>query len=342
MVRVGVVGLGMMGLTHLDVYRKHSNVEIVAICDSDADRLSGKAQAAGNIEGQAMSAVAALEDVERISDFNQLIQHPNIDLIDVCLPTDLHVRFGKAVLEAGYHLMVEKPLARHAADGFELLQAARQAKGITFVAHCMRFWPGWTWLRDVIQEQRYGKVLSAKFHRLVNHPGGPFYCDGSRSGGAALDLHIHDTDFVQFCFGMPSAVTSFGYSKVTNEPDHILTHYRYDDVPLVTAEGSWAMSDGYVFNHGFTANFERATAVFDGAQEEPLTLYESGQEAVKIPVDPAMGYDLEIDYMVECLEAGKAPETVTIDDAHRTLQIVEAEVESVRSGKTVAVPRASS
>ena len=127
----------------------------------------------------------------------------------------------------------------------------------------MRFWPGWTWLREAIQDGRFGKVYAANFRRLVNHPGGPFYSDGARCGGAALDLHIHDTDFVQFCFGMPKAVTSFGYSKITNEPDHLITHYQYDDVPMVIAEGSWAMADGYVFNMGFTVNFENATAVYD-------------------------------------------------------------------------------
>ena len=53
-------------------------------------------------------------------------------------------------------------------------------------------------------------MLSASFRRVASHPGGPFYSDGARCGGAALDLHIHDTDFVQYCFGMPTSVTSFG------------------------------------------------------------------------------------------------------------------------------------
>lgn len=335
MVRVGVVGLGMMGLTHLDAYRRRDDVQLVAICDADEKRLTGQVSAAGNIEGQAMSAVSELKDVARYTDIYQLIGNDQIDLVDICLPTDLHVKFGCEVLKAGQHLMVEKPLARTADDARQIVDAAQQAEGNTFVAHCMRFWPGWTWLREAIQEGRYGKVYSAKFHRLVNHPGGPFYLDGDRCGGAALDLHIHDTDFVQFCFGMPRAVTSFGYSKITSEPDHVLTHFQYDDVPLVTAEGSWAMTDGYVFNQAFTVNFENATAVYDSAQASPLTLYEAGKEPSEVPVSPVMGYDLEIEYMIQCILAGKRPSTVTAEDAWNTIRIIEAEVQSLRSQETV-------
>lgn len=337
MIRVGVVGLGMMGLTHLDVYRKRRDVQIYAICDSDQNRLSGQTQAAGNVEGQAQSTVADLVGVQRLTDIYQLIGNPEVDLIDICLPTDLHVRFGCEVLQAGHHLMIEKPLARTAADAAKLLAVAESARGIAFVGHCMRFWPGWTWLRDSIQDGRYGKVLSAKFTRLANHPGGPFYSNGARCGGAALDLHIHDTDFVQFCFGMPSAVTSVGYSKITDEPDHLLTHYHYDDIPMVIAEGGWAMTDGYAFHMDFEVNFERATAVYTMAADPPLRLYEQGQAPAIVPVSKEMGYDLEIDYLLSCIEQGRRPSRVTVQDALNTVRIVEAEAESVRTKRTISL-----
>jgi predicted dehydrogenase len=337
MVRVGVVGLGMMGLTHLDVYRQRKDVQIVAICDSDRDRLSGKVHAAGNVEGQAQSSVADLEGVQRLTDIFQVIGNPEIDVVDICLPTDLHVRFGCEVLHAGQHLMIEKPLARYAADAAQLCQVAEQSKGITFVGQCMRFWPGWTWLREAMLDNRFGKLYSAKFQRLASHPGGPFYSNGQRSGGAALDLHIHDTDFVQFCLGMPRAVTSVGYSKITTEPDHLLTHYHYDHVPMVVAEGSWAMAEGYSFNMAFEANFERATAVYSLAAKDPLMLYQPGQSPSPVALPATTGYELEIANMLDCVQRGVAPTVVTVQDAMNTIRIIEAEVESVRSGKTVTL-----
>ncbi len=338
MIRVGVVGLGMMGLTHLNVYRRRDDVKIVAICDRDPKRLAGEEQAAGNLEGQAQANIADLPDVLRLSDAFEVIGNPDIDLVDICLPTDMHARFGAEVLKAGQHLMIEKPLARTSAEAQQLVDVAKSSSGIAFVGHCMRFWPGWTWLKEVVDRSEFGRVYSAEFFRLVNHPGGEFYLNGDRSGGAALDLHIHDTDFVQFLFGMPEAVTSFGYSKLTNQPDHILTRYSYKDLPLVTAEGSWAMADGYAFRMGYTVNFENATAVFDSSRENPLTLCRAGN-AEPIPVEATMGYDLEIDYMLNCIKQGTKPTIVTIEDGLRTLQIVEAETQSVQTGHPVAIGR---
>lgn len=337
MVRVGVVGLGMMGLTHLDAYKSMKNVQIAAICDADADRLAGKVVAAGNIEGQSQATVASLgPEVRRCADIYDVIGADDIDVVDICLPTDMHVRFGVEVLKAGQHLIVEKPLARTGADADKLVAAAADSKGTAFVAHCLRFWPGWDWLKKVIDDQTYGKLYGLTIRRVVNHPGGPFYLNGDRSGGAALDLHIHDTDFVQFLFGIPKAVTSFGYSKMTNQPDHIVTRYEYDDVPLVVAEGSWAMADGFVFNMSYTANFEKATAVFDSAAEHALTVFRDGQSQ-PIELDPTMGYTFELQYFVNCIEKNEPPKIVTLADGMNTVKIVEAEVESVQSGKRIEV-----
>jgi predicted dehydrogenase len=101
-----------------------------------------------------------------------------------------------------------------------------------------------------------------------------WYHDGKASGGAALDLHIHDSDFIQYLFAMPRAVRSLGYSKISGEIDHISTQYLYDDVPLVHAEGCWCLANTYGFTMQYTANFEKATADFDlsrGAESLKLT-----------------------------------------------------------------------
>jgi predicted dehydrogenase len=205
------------------------------------------------------------------------------------------------------------------------------------VAMCMRFWPGWTWLKTAVAERTYGQVLAASFRRVCNHPGGDFYRDGDRCGGAVLDLHIHDTDFVQYLFGMPKSVYSCGYSSITNQFDHIVTHYRFDNVPLVVAEGGWTMADNFGFTMQYTVNFERATAVYDLAAQKRLILYESGKQPQALEVDPAMGYQYEIAYFVDCIREGNPPRTVVLEDAANCLRIIEAEVKSAGTGKPVAL-----
>ena len=96
------------------------------------------------------------------------------------------------------------------------------------------------------------------------------------------------------------------------------------------------MAAGFTFNMSYTVNFEQATLAYDLGRPEPLQIYREGT-AQTMPVDAVMGYDLEIDYFLDCIERGKRPETVTPQDAYRSVKLVEAEVQSVAEGRTVAL-----
>lgn len=339
MINIGVIGLGMMGLTHLDVYAGSKSAKVVAIADADPGRRSGTVKARGNVEGQAQGRFD-VASVTGYADGMELIRDPQVAAVDICLPTPLHMKFAIAAMEAGKHVLVEKPLARTSADAFAVADAADRAydKGgvIAMPAMCMRFWPGWTWLKQAIADQRYGKALAAKFTRLASHPGGAFYQSAEASGAAALDLHIHDTDFVRFCFGSPKTVRSAGYSKVTGGIDHLFTHYLYDDIPLVTAEGGWCMADGFPFQMRYQVNFERATAVFDASSTPPLLLSQGGKTE-PVAIGEANGYQEEIEYFLKCVAEKRRPETVTLRDAAEAVRAVEAEVASVKTGQDVTL-----
>ncbi len=198
-------------------------------------------------------------------------------------------------------------------------------------AMCIRFWPQWAWLKQAVVQRRYGGVRAATFRRVAQMPPGWFQ-DGEKSGGAVMDLHIHDTDFVSYLFGQPRAVFSRGYSQTTSRIDHLVTHYVYDDVPLVVAEGSWAMADGFGFNMAYTVNFERATADFDFSRSErPLTVSQDGKQEV-VDCGQGDGWVEELRYLVDCLAGGRRPTAITAEDALASILIAEAEVRSIASG----------
>ncbi len=336
MIRIGVCGLGMMGSTHLDIYQGHDDVEVVAVADANPKRLSGEAKAAGNIEGQARGGFD-LGAVRHFEDAAALIREAEIDVVDICLPTSLHHRFVKQAVAAGRHVLVEKPLCRTAAEAHDLVELLRDSDSIVMPAMCMRFWPGWDWLKEVVADHRYGRVLGATFRRVVSHPGGEFYLDGKQCGGALLDLHIHDTDFVSHCFGRPRAVTSTGYSKVTGAIDHVLTQYHYDEIPLVSAEGGWCMAEGFAFSMRYDVNFERATASYDLDRDEPLRLYEAGRAPCAVELPPGMGYEHEIAYFLDCVRRGEKADRVTLASAAEALVISEAELASIETGARVTL-----
>ncbi len=338
MIAVGVIGLGMMGTTHLGIYAERHDARIVAVSDIDQDRLYGKSSVNVNIDG--LPGEQALpDDIAKYRVAEDLITDSNVQMVDICLPTLMHGEFVKMALKEGKHVLVEKPLARTSAEAFELADTADAASRFAMPAMCMRFWPGWDWMKEAIKDHRYGRVLSAHFRRLISHPGSAFCSDGKACGGALLDLHVHDVDFIQYCFGMPEAVFSRGYSKISGEIDHVITQYMYSNIPLVTAEGGWAMADGYGLDMQYTVNFEHATARFIFDATNNLTLFQKGNSPRSIDLSSDMGYVREIAYFLDCISSNRAPSIVNFRDAAYALVIVEAERESILSEQIVEVEK---
>jgi len=335
MIRVGIIGLGMMGGMHYRAWRAIDGVEVVAVADVDPRRAAGDLSTSwGNLPGAAkqldMSAIRGTTNPRK------LIAMAEVDVVDVCVPTPAHAGLAVAALKAGKHCLCEKPLARTARQARRIAAAAEKAKGFCLPAMCVRFWPQWAWLARTIQAGTYGKVLDATFRRVGSMPPG-WFSDGKLSGGAILDLHLHDTDFVKFAFGKPGAVQSFGRVGKSGSVDQLVTHYLYGDGgPVVTAEGSWAMSAGFPFRMDYTVNFERATAEYVMLRQQPLVIYENGNAAPQA-CEGADGYQNELAYMAQCVASGTAPSIITAADAAESIGIVEAEDKSVRTGRRVKV-----
>ena len=333
---VGVIGLGFMGRTHITAYKSAAEAgyacRVVAVCDRMEARLSGRVSATGNFEtGGEDDQLFDPTRVRGYTDPEGLLEDPAVHLVSICTHTDTHVDLAVRALEAGKHVLVEKPLALTSTDARRVAEAARAAKTICMPAMCMRFWPAWAWLKRAIESGEYGSVRSATFHRLGSTPGWTdFYADASRSGGALVDLHIHDADFIAWCFGRPRGVVSAGSTN------HLTTIFRYEDVPHVVAEGGWAQDPGFGFTMRFVVCFEHATADFDLGREDQLRLSRDGQ-AETVDVDTITGYDGQVRHLVDCITERRARADVTAEDAVLAIEILEAERESLETGGVVSL-----
>lgn len=338
-VNVAVVGLGFMGVTHLRAYQAVPAARIVAVCDAVRLPVNGVlAGVAGNIKksddinlGAAVKVCRKLEEV---------LTDPEVELVDLCTPTPLHPEQAIAALKAGKHVLCEKPIARTSMSARQIVQAAKAASGFLMPAMCMRFWPGWSWLKQVVEQQHYGKVLSARFRRISEMPGwskqGTYSTAGADLGGALFDLHIHDTDFVQFLFGKPDRVFSTGVTDPSGSINHVVTQYVYSAGPAVCAEGGWLLTKG--FNMGYTIHCERATLDFDLARgSNAMQVIEADKPSRFITYDGPDGYGEEVRYVVECAAAAKPPTVVTVKDGLTALEICEAEEKSLKTGLVVEV-----
>jgi predicted dehydrogenase len=339
-VNVGVAGIGFMGATHIKSYLKIPGARVAAICDAVHLPVNGDLSGiVGNV-GDNQPLRLDMTQVKAYSKFEELLGDPSIDLIDLCVPTPQHLPLSLAALRAGKHVLCEKPLARTPAQCREIVAAAATARGFFMPAMVMRFWPEWSWLKKMIDSQSFGRVLAARFRRVTPPPGWSraSYFKGDDSGGALLDLHIHDTDFVQFCFGRPRAVFSTGVTRFSGMYDHVVTSYRVaGDIPVV-AEGSWLMTEGAGFKMEYTVNFEKATADYDSSRgADALKVYEEGQPPRVVPGASEDGYVAELRHMIESIQNDKPPSVVTVTDGLSAVEICEAEAESIKSGAVVSL-----
>ena len=336
-INVAVVGLGFMGVTHLKSYQQLSGARIVAVCDAVRQPLNGVLL---GISGNSHSSDTFVlgKNVRAYKNFAELLQDPKVELVDLCVPTPLHAPQVIASLRAGKHVICEKPLARTSTVALDVVRAAQQAKGFFMPAMCMRFWPGWAGLKQIIARKTYGKVLAARFRRVSAPPGWSRgnYFNGDESGGALLDLHIHDTDFVQFLFGRPKSVFSTGLSHYSGAIDHVVTQYQVTSGATVYAEGSWLLAQG--FSMSYTINFEQATIDFDSARgADAYRIDVAGQRSRSTLPQGPDGYVEELRHMIRSIQAGKPPTVVTARDALSAVQICEAEEESIRTKRVVVL-----
>ena len=341
-INVGIVGLGFMAATHLKAYRSIPDARIHAICNPSGRNLDGDlTKVGGNISANDPVKLD-MSSVKATPDFDEILRDPAIELVDICTPTLQHPDMLTAALAAGKHVICEKPLARTAELARGMAEATQRAKTFAMPAMCLRFWPEWAWLKEAIHRNTYGKVLSARFRRVAEPPGWgrKHFAQGSSSGGALLDLHIHDVDFVQFCFGKPWRVFATGYSKYTGAIDHVVAQYEVASGASVHAEGSWAMSPGFGFNMAYTVNFEHATADYDlvRAPDNLLRLFRPGQPAETVKCTGPDGYVGELQHIIRCIQSGQAPTVVTMEDGLAAIQICEAEERSIQTRSVCEVP----
>ena len=339
MLKIGLVGLGFMGAMHIRSLDKVNGAELFAICNPSGRRLDGNlSDVSGNIGGQSelqleMNKISAFQDFDKFLD-------SDIDVVDICSPTHTHKDLVIKALKKGKHVICEKPLCRNSETAREIVKAASESSGLLMPAMCLRFWPEWRYAHHLVKNHEFGEVKAARFRRVAEPPawGQGTYFNGSLSGGGLFDLHIHDTDFVQFLFGKPTQVYSQGYSKLSGAIDHVLTQYTVKCGANVSAEGSWTMTPGFGFNMEYTIQFEKATLDYDFSRtEKPLMLFKEGGEQHVVSFSGHDGYVNELQYISDVITSGGRLETVTPEDGLNAVLICEAEEKSVLQGKIINV-----
>src|SRR5579871_929767 len=243
MVRIGIVGVGFMGMIHYLAARQLKSARVAAVCSRDPKKLAGDWRSIRGNFGPA-GTMMDLSRVKKYAELDDLLADPDIDLVDVCNPTHLHAPTARAALAAGKHVLVEKAIALEPREADGMVQAARKAGKLLMVAHVLPFFPEFAFAAEAIRGGRYGRLVGAHFTRVISRPDwSADIGDASKTGGPAIDLHIHDTHFIGLIAGVPAKVCSSGVVAEDGSVEYLTTQYLYGDGgPAITcSSGAVAM-----------------------------------------------------------------------------------------------------
>lgn len=326
--RIAVLGLGFMGSTHLKALRDIPGVEVVGVCSADEKALSGDLSGIqGNIGGPGEKY--DFSRMKRFPDPEPLLADPDIDAVDICLPTQLHSDVALEALRSGKHVLVEKPMALDGASADAMVAEAAKRNRVLMAAHVLRFMPVYRVLRNFLCSGGLGLARHAIFRRRCAAPAwSQWLGDPTKSGGGVFDLLIHDVDMCLHLFGNPETVSATGYSAAESGIDVITGELHYPGQGTVVVTGGWHHPKSYPFSMEYTVVADGGTIEYSSSGKEGPTLYKLDGSSEPLPLPTEDGYRAEIEYFVNCCRTGRHPELCPPEESAAAVKLTRLMVEA--------------
>lgn len=330
--KIAFAGTGYINKVHARAAQT-AGLELAAVVNHKKDSMVefGKAF---NIERQ----------YEKLED---LLKDGSVDALVVSTPNYLHAPQTIAALNAGVHVMVEKPMSMNAAEAEQMCEAVKKSGATLMVAHCWRFDPDVLWLKE--QSKKLGKIIRTKGVGVHTHwgPSGWFTHKEFAGGGAMADMGIHALDTARFLLGDPKPVSVYAkigtYYKDFDVDDTGVIIVEWDNGSTSYIESGWWQphADGpeaatqLYGTEGFGELFPTHLEL-PNKREEKIDVVESGFEFPRKEHCPQSLYDDQLKYFVECIEKKQTPVPGGLEGLVN-MKIVDAAYESSRTGKVIEV-----
>ena len=318
-VKIGILGCNYMGNMHDDCYKAIDGVEVAAVAD---------------LNEETAKKVANEHGAKVFTDAFKLIESCELDAVDICLPTFLHTRYALKAMEKVPYVFIEKPVALNAEECEQLLAKQKETGAHVQVGQVIRFWDEYVYLKDLVDSKKYGKVINASFKRISPSPtwsSNNWMNDSKLSGGAIVDLHIHDIDYMFYLFGVPEKSNRIK-NTLGEHNSYITTICDYKDF-VVSVEGTWFLPPSYPFNMYYRVVFERAVVEYDRGK---VTVYDAdGSFTPEIKknlsigggfsggnISEQSGYINELKYFTDSIKEKTNIEKATLSDAATSLKYI--------------------
>jgi predicted dehydrogenase len=329
---VAVIGSGRMGGFHVDTWERVTGARLIAVADPDS---ASAARAIGR------------RPIAYDADWRATLERPDVDAVTIAAPSSLHREIAVAALEAGKHVLVEKPIATTVEEAVAIAESARTAQRKLMVGHVERFNPAVGKVAELLADDRVGRVFRVSAHRV-----GPMV-DRIVDAGVAIDLATHDLDVMQHVLDRPlTRVYAQGARlRHTTHEDLLTCLLEFgEDGPFGMLDVNWLTPEkrreltvlgerGMIRADYITQDvrmFESATAPTDW---DELALVRGNAEGamVRFALNKVEPLRAELEAFVRCV-ADDTPEPVSAADGIRALVAALAVRESAQLRRSVDIP----
>lgn len=310
MIRVGVIGTGAMGQNHVRIYSEMEGVELAGISDVDQKRVE---------------AMAVQFNTKGFTDYNEMFAE-GLDAVSVVVPTKLHKQVVLDALEAGLNVLVEKPIADTLENADLMIEAAKKAGKILMVGHIERFNPAVIKLKELIDSEILGKVVSISTRRV-----GP-YNPRIRDVGVILDIGVHDIDIISYLYGRRvNHVYAVAGADIHSFEDHASIILRMDHEFAGVVETNWLTPHKI---RKLTAIGIKGVAYLDYI-DQTVEIHDNGW-IQKAKIEESEPLKNELEHFIDCVATGKAPKTCGEDGKH-ALEVAMAAIRSYEEERLIEV-----
>lgn len=316
-----------MGSTHLKALRHIPHARLAAVVSADEIKLTGDLSAIqGNLGGPGEKL--DFSGARKYRTVAEALADPEVEAVDICLPTAMHAPVAIDALRAGKHVLVEKPMALDGETCDAMIAEAARAGRVLMAAQVLRFFPDYEVAAGILESGRLGAVRSAVLRRRCAAPAwSKWLHDAGQSGGGVFDLLIHDVDMAIHLFGKPLAVSAVGHEDMAGGIDFIVAQLHYAETGPVTITGGWHHPKSYPFSMEFTIVADGGTLEYSSAGR-PLALYRADGESEALATAEVDGYQAELEYFIECASANRAPVKCSPRDSAAAVRLTRLMLES--------------
>jgi predicted dehydrogenase len=251
--KVAIIGCGgIANGKHLPALAKKTDVlELAAFCDIIPERAAKAKTEYGTEESLVLT------------DYKELLDNASIDVVHVCTPNDSHAEIAIAFLEAGKHVMSEKPMAKTAASAREMLAASERTGKLLTVGYNNRFRPDSLYLKELCQQGELGEIYYAKAHALRRRAvptWGVFLDEEKQGGGPLIDIGTHALDLTLWMMNNyePKVVLGSTYRKLADNVNSANAWGPWDPKQFTVEDSAFGM---ITFKNGATVLLESSWAI---------------------------------------------------------------------------------